>query len=119
MQTDEQTDNAKTVGTSALLGGWTADIKLKALDFRFYQHAPDWEPKVGDYYCITRAGLTLCQIAKIENGKITHRTIFDDYGNDATSWPEYEWDANEFLKGGFMVNRCYVPPWVYPPNTPR
>ena len=93
---------------------WNADKKLMALDFRFYQHAPAWEPKVGDFYCITRTGLMLCQISKIHDGKITHRTIFADDGSDATSWPEHEWDANEFLNGGFMVNRCFVPPWVYP-----
>lgn len=102
------------VRSSDLLG-WNEKAKLIALDFRFYQHAQDWEPKVGDYYCITRAGLTLCQIAKIENGKIAHRTICDDYGNDATSWPVYEWTADEFLRGGFMKNRCYVPAWAFQP----
>ncbi|MDE2099474.1 MAG: hypothetical protein KGL39_19640 [Patescibacteria group bacterium] len=52
----------------------------------------------------------------LPDGKITHRTIVADDGSDATSWPEHEWDAEEFLRGGFMVNRCYVPPWAFQPN---
>lgn len=93
--------------------GWSASAKLFAIEYRFYQ-GQKWEPKVGDLYCLTRAGLTLCQIARWECGKIWHRTLVDDHGNNATHWPENEWTEEEFLRGGFMVNRCFVPTWAFP-----
>jgi len=94
---------------------WNADKKLIALAHRFYDGA-QWTPKLGDFYCVTRAGLSLFQIAKWEGGKIWHRTIYNDLGEYATDWPLTEWDEAEFIKGGFMVNRVLVPEWAYKPR---
>lgn len=94
-----------------LLPKWNAHIKLKAISHRFYQGAK-WEPKLGDLYCITRDGLMLCQIVKWENGEISHQTLFDDKGNEASSWDLTVWDETEFLYGSFMNKRCHVPLWA-------
>lgn len=87
--------------------GITDKQKLNAMAFTLYQHSK-WEPKVGDYYTITRADNQLCRI--VGEGEETFWVKL--------SWPTGQVsEASEFPKEGFNtkdfgVNRIYVPEWA-------
>lgn len=87
--------------------GITDKQKLTAMAYRFYQNAK-WEPKVGDYYTITRDDNQLCRIVG------ESETMFWV----KLSWPDGQVSvASEFEKEGFAtkdfgLNRIFVPEWA-------
>lgn len=92
------------------------DIKLYALSHRFYGNQ-QWVVQEGDFYCITRAGQALYQVACFTGTSIMMRTLCQDDGNLGTVEqplpPDHEWVADEFQHGGFAENRIHIPSWVW------
>lgn len=88
--------------------GITDKQKLEAFAYRFYQYA-QWEPKVGDYYTITRSDNQLCRIVGSTNDNFLVEL----------SWPDGQvGNVTEFPKDGFNtkdfgINRMYVPTWIF------
>lgn len=83
----------------------TAEQKLHALAFRFYQSA-GWEPKAGDYYTTSRADLELYKVVDVRDGKVF--TTYLPEGGTVAEWP-----AEEFLsEKTFGRCRVHVPDWV-------
>lgn len=120
-------DSAPKLGVVAGSPPWSEKRKLEAISFRFYQQQA-WgadqgrnAPAVGDYYCITRAGLALYRISEIRSGRVYYRTIYHDDGSrppqplhDTCDFASFDYD--EFTKGGFAHARCYCPPWCFLEN---
>ncbi len=97
---------------------WSAERKLIAIAYRFYQGAPWGQdqgregPAVGDYYCITRAGLALYQVSRIADDRVFFRLIYMDDGTRGDGH-EDSFPFDEFTAGGFAPYRCYCPPWCF------
>ncbi len=83
--------------------------KLAALAMRFYQHMK-WEPKVGDYYCLTRDDLELFVINRSDGENFFIRNVYapgQPEGDElADPWPI------ESFQEGFGDNRVWVHPAV-------
>ncbi len=91
------------------------DIKLRALAHRFYQHAT-WEVKEGDLYCITRYGAALYRVAGFAPDRVLMAYLCGDEGDvdpERLAKDPEEWDGDEFLHGGFSVNRVHIPDWIW------
>ncbi len=89
------------------------DIKLHAFALRFYQHQT-WEVKAGDIYCITRHGPALYQVAGFTDS-VMMRTLYTDQGpvNPEDPPKDWEWEAEEFTRGGFAASRIHIPHWIW------
>lgn len=102
------------VGPLALWRDHWREIKLQALDYRFYQHQV-WQPAEGDLYCITRHSPKLCRVKSFGPTSIVMETLLKD---DCTE-PEDErerfhtWDSQDFLAGGFACCRIHIPVFIW------
>lgn len=85
--------------------------KIAALAMRFYQ-GMKWEPKVGDYYCLSREGLEMFQITR-SDGENFYITKVYDPGQNVTLFGELQdpWKITDFQEG-FGKNRVWVHPIV-------
>lgn len=82
------------------------DIKLLALDWRYYQHQT-WEVKENDLYCLTRQGPALFQVMTFEPTSIRTTALHpDDTFSEAT---DRDWQPGEFTHGGFSSCRLHIP----------
>ncbi len=80
--------------------------KLAALAMRFYQ-GMKWEPKVGDYYCLTRDGLELFQIRSSDGENFFLRKVGPNDAQDLSdAWPIADFQT------GFGINRVWVHPVI-------
>lgn len=79
--------------------------KIAALAMRFYQHL-EWQPKVGDYYCLTREGLELFQIARTDGANFYISKVLPEFFEMQDAW------EIETFKQGFGDNRVWVHPAV-------
>lgn len=86
----------------------TAEQKLKAFDYRYYQNQI-WQPKKGDYYTITRDELCLYQIVDETDTSFYIILVYSNNGSYQES-PD-QWLKDEFLSGFFNC-RLYVPNWI-------
>lgn len=87
----------------------TCKQKLAALGMRFYQHYR-WEPKVGDYYCLTRDGLELFVINRSDGENFYIRRVFEPGQPEGEEQPD-PWPI-EYFQAGFGDNRVYVHPVI-------
>lgn len=88
--------------------------KLKACEFRFYQHQV-WEPKVGDFYTIVRDDLKLFEITREENGEFFIRCHEPDPVTELPTVQDYEqgFAVKGFTTEGFGPARVWVPEWIF------
>lgn len=88
--------------------GITDRQKLQAFEFKFYQGAK-WEPKVGDYYTITRADNQLCRIVdEDEENFYVKLSWLDGQVGNATPFPKQGFNTE-----GFGTNRIHCPDWIF------
>ena len=86
--------------------------KLAALAMRFYQ-GMQWEPKVGDYYTLTRESLELFVINRSDGENFYIKKVFhagqpdNQYEEQVDPWPIAS------FKEGFGVNRVWVHPVIF------
>lgn len=85
------------------------DLKLRAIDFKFYQ-AQSWAVQPGDIYCLTRYGTALFRVVEFGQQSILVDTVVSDEGVDPFA---QEWDEEEFKHGGFAEHRVHVPRWIW------
>ena len=88
---------------------FTLEQKIAALAMRFYQKMP-WEPKVGDYYCLTREGTELFVINRTDGENFYIRRV---YAPDQPEGSEMSdpWPIESF-QSGFGENRVWVHPVI-------
>lgn len=90
----------------------TVQKKLMAFEHKYYNHS-DWEPKVGDYYTLTRShlGMELFQIVdENENNEFGIKQVYGEYMSvdaNVNNEPTY-FDKETFLMG-FGACRVHVP----------
>ena len=82
----------------------TAEEKLEALAYRFYQGGK-WEPKAGDLYTTSRADLEVYQVTEVDE---LHVCTKYTEGSDTVT----QWDRETFQTEGFGPKRVYIPPHV-------
>ena len=107
--------NGQTVTCLELWKRHWRDIKLMALDFKFYQHQ-QWTVEEGDLYCITRHGQALFRVKAFTPTSILMDQLWWDTGEmppENKDRPPYEWNAEEFLQGGFIQNRVPIKRWMW------
>ena len=86
------------------------EIKLRALDWKFYQDQR-WEVKVGDLYCLTRHGQALFEIAGFGAESLLMKTLVSDEGEESPDSQRLH--PAEFQHGGFAEKRVHIPPWIW------
>lgn len=84
----------------------TARQKLAAFELRFYQFQA-WEPKVGDYYTVTRAELVLFQIVGRDDQAGEWIVFSNQYDQ------EHRFAIEGFTTQGFGPSRLWVPEWIF------
>lgn len=122
MNNSQKTDSPSKLGLVHGSPPWSEKRKLEAISYRFYQQQA-WGadqgrngPAVGDYYCITRAGLALYRVSRIEEGRVWYASVYNDDGSMADGHEE-SFTHEDFTRGGFAYARCYCPPWCFLANT--
>ncbi len=86
------------------------DLKLAALDWRFYQHQ-SWRVQAGDLYSLTRNDCELYKVLNVEGG-LTFTMVVNN-SNELCEMQEQTADTAEFLHGGFAECRVHVPHWAW------
>lgn len=87
---------------------FTPGHKLHALALRFYHGQNDWQPKVGDFYTLTRSGIELLQVVRIEDGQVYISNCLNGLGQEQGPFP-----LDGFTTEGFGVNRVQVPDFIF------
>ena len=99
---------------------FTTQMKLEALEHKYYLAAPEgkpWEPKEFDHYTLTRTDLELFLVVEVTDEKIGVKMVKGSDGKDTLQMVSY-WPKRQFLSmTEFMPNRVFVPNWIYPGRT--
>lgn len=90
--------------------------KLAAIEYKYYSGAA-WEPKVGDYYTLTRnsLGLEVFQIQKEVDNQFGIIKVWDEHGNEKHQTDHSYFPKSGFSNEGFGLNRVYLPEFIYKP----
>ncbi len=86
----------------------TEKQKLQAIEYKYYQNFK-WQPKLNDYYILTRhsLGLELFQIVEETHTQFGIMKVWNENGGSQDQ-PTF-FDKNGFTDQGFGVNRVYMP----------
>lgn len=83
--------------------------KLEAVSLKYYSNFK-WEPKLNDYYTLTRQalGLEIFQIVEENSVEFGIKLVWDEHGNYELEQPITYFNKHTFVDSDFGKNRIYL-----------